>query len=466
MNWFLYRAAGLDVMLSGMGVSPEVVSYVMSLPRGERQYYVSVLRKDPSLSGGALSSAAESVKPKQVSLYYPEEEDFVSSLPPASQRWALTSLKDARGGDMSSPHSSLLSLHGERNVAYLKAWDDLRRMKNGNSLADLMRFNPRYEVNGKSFDQVIEDIYEWHEVMAGKGSGKMYRNSDPNLVVYGPNWENEDWNGWTVQEVRGENDLAVEGNKMNHCVGSYCDDVESGRVRIFSLRDPLNEPKVTVEMNSDMSRIEQVQGNSNSSPEDRFMRMLGEWFRSLPKKPFFGDGNEQDNDEYADWLESLREYGVLPDVKWSGAVGHAIFLSGARDRADNSDTYPGSDRIGESLVDSAVEVGERAVYDLVSAAYSSIDDYMGDIEWDFSFPEGDPDRPDPEEYEDGEDDLEYLEDYEEWISRYQEHVQEEFIWNRRRSDAALGIPMDIVDRFKMHVKRGNIPDYSELIKNI
>jgi hypothetical protein len=42
--------------------------------------------------------------------------------------------------------------------------------------------------------------------------------------------------------------LKYEGDTMGHCVGGYCDDVASGRSRIFSLRDAKGEPHVTVEV--------------------------------------------------------------------------------------------------------------------------------------------------------------------------------------------------------------------------
>lgn len=41
--------------------------------------------------------------------------------------------------------------------------------------------------------------------------------------------------------------LRYEGDTMGHCVGGYCDDVASGRSRIFSLRDARGEPHVTIE---------------------------------------------------------------------------------------------------------------------------------------------------------------------------------------------------------------------------
>jgi len=44
-----------------------------------------------------------------------------------------------------------------------------------------------------------------------------------------------------------ERALKYEGDTMGHCVGGYCDDVASGRSRIFSLRDAKGEPHVTIE---------------------------------------------------------------------------------------------------------------------------------------------------------------------------------------------------------------------------
>lgn len=41
--------------------------------------------------------------------------------------------------------------------------------------------------------------------------------------------------------------LSFEGDTMGHCVGGYCDDVTSGRSRIFSLRDAKGQPHVTIE---------------------------------------------------------------------------------------------------------------------------------------------------------------------------------------------------------------------------
>lgn len=44
-----------------------------------------------------------------------------------------------------------------------------------------------------------------------------------------------------------EQALKHEGDTMGHCVGGYCDDVATGRSRIFSLRDAKGQPHVTIE---------------------------------------------------------------------------------------------------------------------------------------------------------------------------------------------------------------------------
>jgi hypothetical protein len=54
--------------------------------------------------------------------------------------------------------------------------------------------------------------------------------------------------GWTVQELRTERALEQEGKNMQNCVGGYCEEVEGGDVRIYSIRDVGGNPHVTMEL--------------------------------------------------------------------------------------------------------------------------------------------------------------------------------------------------------------------------
>ena len=74
--------------------------------------------------------------------------------------------------------------------------------------------------------------------------------------------------GWKVVELRTEKALEREGDLMNHCVGGYCEQVESGESRIFSLRDPDNKPHVTMEYSPEEKRFAQIYGPSNKKPEE------------------------------------------------------------------------------------------------------------------------------------------------------------------------------------------------------
>jgi uncharacterized protein YjbI with pentapeptide repeats len=71
--------------------------------------------------------------------------------------------------------------------------------------------------------------------------------------------------GWTIQELRGRGRLDPEGERLQHCVGSYCSRVESGLSQIYSLRDPDGVPYVTMEVDPDSSHFVQVFGEKNSS---------------------------------------------------------------------------------------------------------------------------------------------------------------------------------------------------------
>lgn len=90
--------------------------------------------------------------------------------------------------------------------------------------------------------------------------------------------------------------LKYEGDTMGHCVGGYCDDVLSGRSRIFSLRDDKGRPHVTVETapmkagyltepSEDPSaaipdRIVQIKGKGNAKPADEYLPYVQDFVKS------------------------------------------------------------------------------------------------------------------------------------------------------------------------------------------
>lgn len=95
-------------------------------------------------------------------------------------------------------------------------------------------------------------------------------------------------NGYTIVDVNTEKDLGVEGDKMGHCVGSYCDDVAEGAMTIYSLRDAKNEPHATIEVTPTLplgrsrsqGRVDQIKGKGNGAPIEKYRPMIKQWLQT------------------------------------------------------------------------------------------------------------------------------------------------------------------------------------------
>lgn len=123
----------------------------------------------------------------------------------------------------------------------------------------------------KSLNGMYDLAAQWHDDLKYKEDPTGdYENKE---VVYKFD------NGFTIVDVNTENDLDVEGDKMGHCVGGYCDEVAAGSVTIYSLRDRRNEPHATIEVSSG-GGVDQIKGKGNSKPKDRYAKMILQWLRT------------------------------------------------------------------------------------------------------------------------------------------------------------------------------------------
>jgi hypothetical protein len=88
--------------------------------------------------------------------------------------------------------------------------------------------------------------------------------------------------GYYLVELLTPSALDKEGSLMQHCVGhgAYDDDVESGDVKILSLRDPSGKPHATIELNVPETavfhhyEIAQIQGKQNKLPIGKYLSVL------------------------------------------------------------------------------------------------------------------------------------------------------------------------------------------------
>lgn len=143
-----------------------------------------------------------------------------------------------------------------------------------------------------------------------------------------------------------EDALKYEGDTMGHCVGGYCDDVASGRSRIYSLRDAKGQPHVTVEVKPEVTKswAERLASKEYDSVFDQAQKELGfvgdehlsdsskmkalstkaqEIASSMYGEPEItnriiqikGKGNKKPNDEYLPFVQDFVKSGKWSDVR-------------------------------------------------------------------------------------------------------------------------------------------------------
>ena len=132
----------------------------------------------------------------------------------------------------------------------------------------------------KSLNGMYDLAVQWHDTLKFKEDPTGdYENKD---VVYKFD------NGFTIVDVNTEKDLEIEGEKMGHCVGSYCDNVAAGQVTIYSLRDARNKPHATIEVTPTLplgrsrsrGRVDQIKGKGNAAPVEKYRPMIKQWLQT------------------------------------------------------------------------------------------------------------------------------------------------------------------------------------------
>lgn len=126
-----------------------------------------------------------------------------------------------------------------------------------------------------------------------------------------------------IQALREQ--LKYEGDTMGHCVGGYCDNVASGKSRIFSLRDAKGEPHVTIETRPDgeTQSIVQIKGKQNLKPKDEYLPFVQDFVRNHPEGGKWGDIGDLNNaglyrhhvSKYPESVKDLGEYASKEDIE-------------------------------------------------------------------------------------------------------------------------------------------------------
>lgn len=112
--------------------------------------------------------------------------------------------------------------------------------------------------------------------------------------------------GWAVWPVGTVNDLELEGELMDHCIGNPNQDhlnrISGGNSSAISLRDPSGIPHATAELSDDASQLDSLYGYSDHHLNGDYTKRMEEYFKHSPLSPhsryWSGDksgGNSFDN---------------------------------------------------------------------------------------------------------------------------------------------------------------------------
>lgn len=308
MNWYnkIVLSGSIEEYLKSLGASPDIIQFIVS-QGSNSQLLVNEFRKNPSLTIEQLKSYKFPQK-QEIDPYLSHEKsaaNFYSDGDNNFYIWILVNFRKLRKGkipynnDINQLGKTLTSEELDIYWFFNNKLEEIRDWVNHSI--------PIPNISSFSAGQAINASEEWHRMMASKGEGVEYDPIRKDLIIYGPKWKNKEWYGWTIQKVISANDLEVEGNKMDHCVGSFCEDVERGTSNIYSLRDPQNNPHVTMEVGGEKDyhpgAIKQIQGKSNSDPKQTYKEMIKEWMS-------FGKDKEGINREINSFenLEELHPY--------------------------------------------------------------------------------------------------------------------------------------------------------------
>lgn len=118
--------------------------------------------------------------------------------------------------------------------------------------------------------------------------------------------------------------LKYEGDTMGHCVGGYCEDVASGKSKIYSLRDAKGRPHVTVEVEpgrlsgktslADWAASYERTHGAGSSPA--FLAEHPEIAQAFEPtvKQIKGKGNKAPKDEYVPFVQDFIRSQKFSDI--------------------------------------------------------------------------------------------------------------------------------------------------------
>jgi hypothetical protein len=375
-SWLRY-AGSRSEFLQSLGVPDDVIAYVESQEPQTANILATLLKKNPVEDIVSLQSKLPKPKGEDtmgLDMVKQKATSRLSVYPPQFRAWGVTEvsklykqmvLQGTRSADEINQYVNTL-LEDARHIA--DWWSYMQR-----------EYGDRFVLAQYSFAEASRLSEAWHDMMANLGSGHIYEPTAKGSVEYRFDGKNK---GWTIQRVYSKNDHLVEGHLMNHCVGDYANNSKRGDCQIYSLRDPMNRPHVSIEIGSDGSEVRQIFGNSNSDPKHQYKEMIKEWFNDRGGVYRDGSGADfslrgVDEKDYGnairEWMFAEDEYGLPSGLQFSTGMAASEMYRRLLDAFQSfeggwSSSYQyGMQYAAEPLVEAAVKLDTEYLQGLAEA---------------------------------------------------------------------------------------------------
>ena len=191
---------------------------------------------------------------------------------------------------------------------------------------DYFNANPEERLERVSVEAAEQAADKWTEAQSRKAAVEEDANGVKEMLAFP--------DGYRWVEVISPEALNREGQLMKHCVGSYATRVESGNVRILSLRDSMNKPHVTIEFRKDDEggdSIEQIKGNSNQAPKKEYIPYIGALFTKYDMR--VGSGGKYDLQRISPTIHVMADGRAIDLGHLSGTFKGSLYLDTSDMRA-------------------------------------------------------------------------------------------------------------------------------------
>jgi len=190
-----------------------------------------------------------------------------------------------------------------------------------------------------SFAQAEAAERAWVESNARAAQKRLAEEADAGADAEGTRTELELAGGWRWVSVFGAKALDREGALMRHCADSYAEVVGEGMAQIYSLRDPNNQPQLTIEASG--VRLAQLKAFANGVMKPEHAERAGAFLRAFDAK-MKAEGKGPARFEGLDWAAAhfFRAGGETAEIRHASELSakeiHGVLLALKGDAAEQA----------------------------------------------------------------------------------------------------------------------------------